>query len=118
MLIGTILGTIAIVLITVLVGLLLDRRIRLLPRPADLAASDDRKPAPVAYAAGEAPATAIRVRAGQLAKLRHQKCPACRSDMTNTPDESVRYNDRTLLVLLFSCPKCAARRTIYVEQVG
>jgi hypothetical protein len=118
MLIGTILGTIAIVLITVLVGLLIDRRVHFLPRPADLAESDDRKPPPATYAAGEAPATAIRVRPGQLAKLRQQKCPSCRTDMSAAPDEPVRYNDRQLLVLNFTCPKCATRRTIYVEPAA
>jgi hypothetical protein len=114
-LIGTIIGTIAIVLIVVAVGLLIDRKRSVLPRPSELAA--EKKPAP-AHAAGEAPATAIRAREGQLAKLRVQRCLACRATLTNDADDTVRYNERELLVLHFSCAACAAKRSIYVEPLG
>jgi hypothetical protein len=113
--VGTIVGTIAIVLVVIVVGLLVDRKYAILPRPSDLA---PEKPAPPPYAAGEAPATAIRARAGQQAKLREQRCAKCRVAMTPLPDDSVRYDDRELLVLGFACPACQARRSLYVERVG
>jgi hypothetical protein len=112
---GTIVGTIAVVLIVVAVGLLVDRKYSVLPRAAELA--PEKKPPP-SHAAGEAPATAIRAREGQVAKLRVQRCIACRAAMTNTPDDTVRYSDRELLVLHFACTACAAKRSIYVARIA
>jgi hypothetical protein len=113
MMIGMIIGTIAIVLITVAVGLLIDRKHSILPKPTEALA--DAKPEKPAHAAGEAPATAIRARDGQLAKLRVQRCTACRAAMTNLDDDTVRYNDHDMLVLHFTCTQCAAKRSVYVE---
>jgi hypothetical protein len=115
MMIGTILGTIAIVLIVVAVGLLVDRKRSLLPKPTELA--PHKKPPP-SHGAGEAPATAIRARDGQIARLRVRRCPACRAAMTNDADDTVRYNDRELLVLHFACTACAAKRAIYVARIA
>src|SRR5262249_12058931 len=103
------------VLIAVAVGLLVDRKIGFLPTPSDLV-EDKKLPPP--HRAGEAPATAIRAREGQLAKLRAQRCTACRRAMTNLADDAVRYNERDLLVLAFSCPACAAKRVLYVERTA
>ena len=113
MIVGTIIGTLAIVLITVAVGLLVDRKVGFLPKPTEIA--EDKK-LPPAYGAGEAPATAIRARDGQLAKLRVQRCTSCRRPMTNVADDVVRYNERELLVLSFACPACAAKRVLYIER--
>jgi hypothetical protein len=115
---GIVIGTIAVVLIVVVVGLLVDRKHPLLPRPADLRKDDAPKQPVIAYAAGEAPATAIRARSAQLAKLREQRCTACRAAMTNGADDSVRYNDRELIVLHFACPACDAKRSLYVEPTS
>lgn len=115
MMIGTIVGTIAIVLITVAVGLLIDRKHSILPKPSDIVAEHAVAPKIATHAAGEAPATAIRVRGGQLAKLRIQRCTACRAAMTTGDDDTVRYNDRKLLVLHFACTQCATKRSLYVE---
>ena len=117
MMVGTIVGTIVIVLITVLVGLLVNRKYNLFPKPTELAA-EKPKPPPGQHAAGEAPATAIRARDGQLEKLRTQRCAACRAQMTNPPDDTVRYNERELLVLHFSCPACAHKSVLYVERIA
>jgi hypothetical protein len=115
--IGTIVGTVAIVLIVVVVGVLFDRKHSVLPRPEELAAQNKpaRPPSP-AYAAGEAPSTAIRAREAQVGKLRVQRCPACRAEMRNDADDTVRYNEREQLVLHFTCPACAAKRVLYVER--
>lgn len=111
---GVILGTLAVVLIVVVVGLLLDRKVRLLPRRQDL---EPARKKPPAYAAGEAPSTAIRARPAQLEKLRAQRCPACRSAMDVGEDDTVRFDDRDLLVLHFTCPSCAGKRSVYVTPV-
>ncbi len=114
MTLGTIAGTIAIVLVTVALGVLLDRKYPLLRRPEALRVPRT-PPAAAVHAAGEAPVTALRARAGQLARLRAQHCPGCRSAMTNADDDTVRYGGGELLVLRFRCPACAARRTLYIR---
>ena len=116
MIIGTVIGTIAVVLITVLVGVLLDRKLGIIPRPAELKQADRKQLPAATHGAGEAPATALRVRASQLARLRTQRCTACRAAMTNEADDTVRYNERELLVLHFACPRCGAKRRLYVQR--
>jgi hypothetical protein len=115
MMVGTIIGTLAIVLITVAVGLLVDRKVGFLPKPTEIA-EDKQLPPP--HGAGEAPATAIRARHNQIAKLRAQRCASCRKAMTNLADDVVRYNDRELLVLSFACPACAGKRVLYIERTA
>jgi hypothetical protein len=111
--IGAIIGTIAIVLVTIVIGLIVDRKAPLLPTPEDLA--PDRKKLET-HAAGEAPSTAIRVRDAQLDRLRaSQRCPRCRSKMESAPDDHVRYNDADLLVCHFKCVNCPGFRTLYVS---
>ena len=114
---GTIIGTIAIVLITIAVGLLVDRKVSFLPKPTEIA-TDEAKPPPPTHGAGEAPATAIRARVSQVAKLRKQRCPQCRAEMSGSDDDTVRYGDRELLVLHFTCPACSTKRVLYVEQLA
>jgi hypothetical protein len=114
MMIGTIVGTLAIVLITIAVGLLVDRKHSILPKPTELAEPKQ----PPKHGAGEAPATAIRARDGQLAKLRVQRCAPCGAVMANEADDTVRYDARELLVLHFACPACSSRRVLYVEHVA
>ncbi|HUJ61513.1 MAG TPA: hypothetical protein VLX92_23570 [Kofleriaceae bacterium] len=108
-----VLGTIAIVAAMIGGGVLLDRRIGVLPRPRELAAPPDRGPH---HAPGEAPETAL---AGPLDRRRHgQRCPACRARMSCDPasDQVVRYGDRELVVIALVCPKCAAHRGLYVAR--
>lgn len=114
-----VLGTIAIVLITIAIGVLIDRKHPLLPKPTELLPEpppEPPTPPKPTYAAGEAPATAIRARASQLEKLRGQRCTACRAMMTPGPDDMVRYDERDLLVLHFTC-SCGSKRSLYVEPV-
>ena len=115
MMVGTIIGTIAIVLITIAVGLLIDRKHSILPKPTEILADDKPEPKP-SHAAGEAPATAIRARDSQLAKLRSQRCTACSAAMANLDDDTVRYDDHDLLVLHFTCTECATKRSVYVDR--
>lgn len=111
--IGVIVGTLAIVLVTIVIGLIVDRKAPILPRHED--AAQKRKKLST-HAAGEAPATALRVRGEQLDKLRAaQRCPKCRAMMDSQPDDHVRYNDADLLVLHFACVNCTGKRTLYVS---
>jgi hypothetical protein len=112
MMIGVIIGTLAVVLVTVSIGLLIDSKLPILPRPDD-------KPAPKrlpAHAPGEAPATALRLVDAQLAKLRAaQRCPECRAAMREEPEELVRYDETDLRVLHFGCTICSGKRSLYVR---
>lgn len=117
--IGAIVGTIAIVLVTVAIGIWIDRKKPILPRPEDFA--EPEKLPPPQHAAGEAPATAIRAGESQLKTLRaSQRCTECRAPMANdtATDDQVRYDERDLLVLHFTCTKCPAKRSMYVESVA
>lgn len=113
---GAILGTIAIVLAVVALGLFIDRKRPILPRPQDLAPPPKRPAAQ--HRLGEAPATAIRAGEAQMTKLRTgQRCPLCRTELSyaGDADDVVRYNDRDMLVLHFACSRCSAKKTLYVE---
>ena len=116
MIVGTVLGTIAIVLVVVVVGVLIDRKRALLPKPAELAEASEKKK-PGAHGLGEAPVTAIRARPAQIAKLRIQRCTRCRAELAAGPDDTVRYNDRALLVLHFTCERCGSKRSLYIAPV-
>ena len=108
-----IVGTVAIVIVVIGAGIALDRRVRVLPREL----AEPRRPG--GHGAGEAPATAIRARARQLEKIRtSQLCASCRRPMGGLADDRVRYDNHDLLVLHFACATCAARRTLYIEQIS
>jgi hypothetical protein len=111
---GTIVGTIAIVAITIAIGRYLDKRYAIVPRAEVL------RPRPPGHAAGESPAMAIRARPAQLAKLRSsQRCDGCRAPLdANGPDDAIRLGARTLAVLHFACPRCGQNRSLYVEPAA
>jgi hypothetical protein len=115
--IGVVVGTIAIVLATVAIGVVVNRKLRLLPGPDDFETNQDRaRKQLVSHAAGEAPATALRLDAAQIEKLRtSQRCQSCRAALEAEPDDRVRYDNRDLLVLHARCPACNTRRSLYIE---
>ena len=110
-----VIGTIVIVAVVIVVGVLVDRKVSLLPRPEELAQAG--KPKPPQHGAGDAPATAIRARGPQLEQLRAaRKCPTCRKSLIAAgDDESVRYDDRELLVIHLRCDSCGEPRPLYVD---
>jgi hypothetical protein len=110
---GTIIGTIAIVALTIAIGMVADKKLGLVPKPEQLA--EPRKLP--SHAAGEAPSVAIRAGSAQLERLRTtQRCQACRTVLpAATDDEAIRYGDRKLLVLAFRCSKCSVARSLYIE---
>ncbi len=110
---GAVLGTIAIVALAVAIGIVVDRRVTLLPRPEPHV---EPKKLP-GFAAGEAPSSAIRAGGSQLQRLRgSQRCPRCRAAMSGDHDDRVRFGERELTVLHFSCESCGEKRRIYVEE--
>lgn len=114
MIVGTIVGTCVIVAIVVAIGVFADKRFAIVPRPEVL------RPRPPGHAAGEAPALAIRVRPAQLATLRTtQRCEGCRAALEpNGPDDAIRFGERALAVLHFTCPRCGRNRSLYVEPTA
>jgi len=104
-------GTIVIVIVAVAIGVLIEAKTPKLVEPA-------RRPLP-RHAAGEAPATALRIREPQIANLRaSQRCTSCRAELVPTDDDRVQYDGRELLVLHFRCDACAASRTLYIDRVS
>jgi hypothetical protein len=109
-----ILGTIAIVLGTIAIGLLLTRKTPIMPNPEELAQPPKKRPA---HGAGEAPATAIRAGAAQLARLKtSQRCGECRTVMVAGDEEHVHFGGGELLVVQLRCEKCGTRRALYVSE--
>ncbi len=117
--IWTILGTIAIVLAVIGIGVAVDRRWHILPRKDQLeAASRPRLAAAVRaaiHAAGEAPATALEVRAAEMPSLRARPCTACRAPTEPQPDDRVTFDGRELVVLHSRCTRCGHARSTYLH---
>jgi len=115
MMIGAVLGTLAILIVAIGVGYFISKRGWLLPAPDDL---QRKKLEPAPYAAGEAPASALRIRRVQLERLRtSQVCPTCKCAMTGGLEDRVRYDNQDLLVLPFHCRTCNTKRTLYVRAI-
>lgn len=114
-----VLGTIAIVAAAVGIGLVLEKKIGFIVGPKDLETEAQRKRKQlVSHAAGEAPATALRVRDVQIAKLRTtQRCASCRGAMAGADDDTVHYDGRELLVMHFTCAACGTTRALYIDRV-
>jgi hypothetical protein len=109
----TIIGTVVLVLVTVGIGVLADRKLGLMPRPEALA---EERPAPPTHAAGEAAATAIRASGTQLERLRaSQRCRTCRAALVESNEGRVRYDDRELVVIELHCPRCETKRALYID---
>ena len=104
----TVLGTIGVVIATIVLGMLADKKWGLIPSPERLKAASEKKALP-GHAPGEAPATALSVRPDK------QRCPTCRAPMTLAGDEPVTYDGRTLRVLAFRCLRCEHTLSVYVD---
>jgi RNase P subunit RPR2 len=121
LIVGTIVGTIAIIAITIAIGLFADKKVDVLPRKETLEKGNVAKRLPRAtqYAAGEVAATAIRAGAAQLAKLREtQRCTGCRAALVAHNEDRVRYAEHELIVVQFQCASCGKKRSLYVDPVA
>jgi hypothetical protein len=113
-----ILGTILIVLATIGVGLLVDRKWGVIPRKEKLL-EQSKRPALPDYAPGEAPATALaasEAEPGEIEKLRRAKCTECRGETDVLPDDRVTYEGVELLVISTRCRRCGHKRAVYVSE--
>lgn len=112
--IWTVLGTIGVVLATVIAGILADRRWGIVPRKERL--SPAPRPALPAHEPGEAPATALRLTPDQLELLRRSR-RCCGQFMESLPDAEVAFGGGVIAILHFRCARCAATRSIYVQRL-
>jgi hypothetical protein len=111
-----IIGTIAIVVATVVLGMLITRKRGFLVQRDELVKPRPKQPS---HAAGEAPATAIRAAGDQHARLRKaQRCHQCRAVLTPDAGEHVRYGDGELLVIELRCARCGTKRALYVNDTS
>ena len=109
-----IVGTILIVLASIGIGLLIDRKWDVIPRKEKLLEQGRPGLALPGYAAGEAASSAIDVSAAELEKLRRKKCDACRGETDALADDRVTYDGRELLVVHARCRRCGKSRSTYV----
>jgi hypothetical protein len=107
----TIVFTVVITAIAIAIGYYVDKR--WVPKPEALAAPKPK------LVAGDSPAAAIRAKPAQLERLRTSQRCECRVVMQLAgDDETIRYDDRRLLVLRFACPACGRSRPLYVEPTA
>ena len=92
---SAILGTLVIVGITVVIGVVVEKRT---PKV------EEKKPRGIP---GDSPDTAIK-------KLTKQHC--CGREMVRNFDDHVRYGDRELLIARFTCTTCTTKRSLYVDE--
>lgn len=97
MTLSAILGTLIIVGITVVIGIVVEKRTPKLEEPKRGA-----KDIP-----GDSPETALK-------KLTAQHC--CDREMVRNFDDHVRYGGRELLVARFTCTTCTTKRSVYVDE--
>jgi hypothetical protein len=114
---GVILGTIGIVLAVVGIGVLVDRRWSILPRPGELAKLDPAAPLP--DPPGTVAAAPLRLTPKKLARaLDAQHCGTCHSRLAAGPGEQIRYGERELQVFRLTCAACGTSRGLYVDVVA
>ncbi|MDX2088103.1 MAG: hypothetical protein SFX73_09640 [Kofleriaceae bacterium] len=108
-------GSIVVVLVTVVLGLLADRKWGLLPDPKRLKEAGTSRRLPPPHAPGEAPASALDLSPGDRERLiARMKCTACKVTMSLSGEDAIRYDQRDLRVLRFACSGCGATRSVYV----
>ena len=101
-----VLGTIGIVAAAIGVGVLVDRKWALLPKPQELLEAG-KPPGPEP---GEAPATAL------AAPPKRVRCSACKGSTLLDGESPIRFGDRELVALRYRCTKCASVTTVYVSR--
>lgn len=94
---SAILGTLVIVGITIVIGVIVEKRTPKL----------EEKQRAVRSAPGDSPETAIK-------KLPAQRC--CDREMVRNLDDRVRYGGRELLIARFTCTTCTTKRSLYVDE--
>jgi hypothetical protein len=106
--IWTVLGTIAIIGATIAIGVVIDRKVGILPRRELLLADGKPRLKLPPHAPGAAPETALATPPGEVA------CSACEAATRLEGDSPVAYDGRALTARRYRCTRCAATTTIYV----
>jgi hypothetical protein len=110
-----ILGTIGVVAVVVIVGMWVDRRWGILPRPGELAAVEKAEPPDPPGTVASAP---LRLTPKKLARaLVAQKCAGCGARVAASEGEPVRYGAHELRLYRLTCPACGVGRGLYVNVV-
>ena len=109
----TVLGTLGVVVVTIVLGVLADRRWGLFPDKQKLLAAQAPKRLGDGHGPGEAPHTALTLTLGELELLR-RKQRHCRRPMDTLADDEIQFDGRTLRVLRFRCTRCSAETSRYV----
>ena len=104
------LGTIGIVAVVVAAGVALDRRFGLLPRPRELREAARPGLKAPAYAAGEAPETALDEPPATV------RCRSCGRAARPLDDSRAMLGDRELVVRRYRCERCGAISTMYCRS--
>jgi hypothetical protein len=110
------LGTAAIVIVFIVVGRWIDKRVSLIPKSEELVEAGRKKPLGSDHEAGTAPATAILLEAARIPKVvARQRCACKARAMEQLGDDDVRYGDKILRAVRLRCTECDARRNLYFE---
>lgn len=111
-----VLGTAAIVTAVVVAGLVIDRKVPLLPR-AELATPAPPLARQPPLVPGETAATAVKVPATWRDRIAAGKC-ACGQPLAVASDEAIRLGDRPLVVVRLTCAACGHARSVYLEPAA
>lgn len=103
----TVLGTLAIVALVIAAGVIVDRRLGILPRSRELREASRPGLAPPPHAPGEAPETALS------APPRTVRCRACRAVAEPIDESRATYGDRALVIRRYRCSQCGAVAALY-----
>jgi len=110
MMLWTVLGTLAIVAVVIVAGVVIDRRFGILPRPRELREAGKPGLKPPAYGPGEAPETALDDPPRDL------RCGRCRCETPLDRESRATYGDRELVIRRYRCPRCDAVASIYCTR--
>jgi|GEM_PF-3511813 len=121
--IAVVLGTAAVVTVVVVVGLLIDRKLPLLPRaePTEPRTGPGRAASTPARATtaipGETAATAVGVPAAWRDRVAAGRC-GCGQALAVQSDEALRFAGRPLVVVRLACAACGHARSVYLEPAA
>jgi hypothetical protein len=103
----TVLGTLAVVAVVIVAGVVVDRRFGILPRPRALREAGKPGLKPPAYGPGEAPETALDD------PPRDPRCGRCRGETRLDRESRATYGDRELVIRRYRCLRCNSVAAIY-----
>jgi hypothetical protein len=114
---GVLLGTLGVIAAVIVIGVWIDRKVSIVPRPEALRDAGTARPPP--DPPGTVAAAPLRLTGKKLARaLVAQRCVACRTRLEPGPGESIRFAGKELLLFRMTCAGCGVGRGLYVEPVA